>query len=47
MTSLGNFHPAHVPIWALSAYPLGLGQAVGKGIPTLGNQPRTQNTPLS
>ena len=47
VTSLGTFHPAHLPIWALSAYLLGPGQAVGKGIPTLGNQPCTQNTPLS
>lgn len=47
MTSLGTFDPGHLPIWALSAYLLGLGQAVGKGIPTLDNQPCTQNMLLS
>ena len=47
MTSLGTFCLGHLPIWALSAYFLGLGQAVDKGITTLDNQPSTENTPLS
>lgn len=47
MTSLGTFCLDHLPIWTLSAYFLGLGQAVDKGIPTLDNQPSTENTPLS
>lgn len=46
MTSPGTFCLGHYPIWALSAYFLGLGQAVGKGIPTLDNQPSTENTIL-
>lgn len=44
MTSMGSFCRGHRPVWALSAYFVGLGQEVGTGIPTLDKEPFTENT---